>query len=114
MVSFKFPTWFIRVSRHKKCLSEMETNIRSQYETEMITVIKDCEIRKSQLKLQINVLKSFASDSNLAIANHLLETLKERKHQIQELKERTRTLEKYILDRSEGQDSVVSQKIVDN
>lgn len=118
MVRFKFklPNWFIRVSHHEKRLSDMESDIRTHYETELITVVKHFERRKSQLRLQINVLKSFASDPNLVITNNLLETLEERRVRIQELTEHIRTLEEYISKQSYDQDAipVVKQKIVDN
>ena len=114
-LNFKFPTWFIRVSKHEKCLRQVETEIKTHYETEMITVIKYFETRKSQLRFQINVLKSFASDPNLVVTNNLLETLEERKRRIYELRERIRTLEEYISKQSYDQDAMpVIKKIVDN
>jgi hypothetical protein len=116
MVKFKLPQWFIRVSRHEKCLSEMEMDVRTHYEAEMIAVINDFEKRKSHLRLQINVLKSFASNPNLVVTANILETLEERQVQIQELKGYVRTLEKYISDQSYDKDSmpVAGHKIVDN
>ena len=113
--NFKLPKWLIRVSQHEKCLSELETDMRTHYESEMISVIRDFERRKSQLRLQINVLKSFASDPNLVVSNNLLETLEERRVRIQELKDYIKTLEDYISEQSYDRDSmpVIKHKIVD-